>query len=354
MKWEKLINEGKEEWKLKNDSDEYINGWQSIEGYWYYLDKNTNIMKTGWFEDSDGRWYYLREFRQGDFPIGSMVDGWFEENDKWYYLSNDWKNIDGKEYKHGEMWTGWLQTSNGEWYYFAPEHKWYGHDEYSKGQMVKGWVKSNIGKWYYFSPYNSNGFKEGQMLFNTTKNIDEINYKFDCNGDYEISNDLISNECVDFIGGWEGFYSHAYPDPYYGPKVKKYWTIGYGTCYCSIPSAFPNGLDSTCTLDQARDWLRQEAKGCYGRIETALKKYKCELNQHQFDALLSFAYNCGTDGLFTSTLFAYIVNDGRDASSIEKYFLMWNKANGKTSEGLTKRRKAEANLFNHGIYDASH
>ena len=78
---------------------------------------------------------------------------------------------------------------------------------------------------------------------------------------------------------------------------------------------------------------------------------KVPLMQNEFDALVSFAYNCGTDidadtkaeGLGDSTLLRKL-ND-HDYNGAAKEFAKWNKDNGKVSAGLTRRRKAEADLF---------
>jgi FOG: Glucan-binding domain (YG repeat) len=37
-------------------------------------------MKTGWTQDSDGKWYYLNN-------SGAMQTGWINDNGTWYYLS---------------------------------------------------------------------------------------------------------------------------------------------------------------------------------------------------------------------------------------------------------------------------
>jgi lysozyme len=67
------------------------------------------------------------------------------------------------------------------------------------------------------------------------------------------------------------------------------------------------------------------------------------LNQNQFDALVSFAYNCGAGNLGKSTLLKK-VNAG-DFEGAAKEFAKWNKGGGKVLAGLTKRRAAEAKLF---------
>jgi len=75
------------------------------------------------------------------------------------------------------------------------------------------------------------------------------------------------------------------------------------------------------------------------------------LTQGQFDALVSFAYNCGSDidedkrteGLGDSTLLR-LLNEGKPELAVLE-FPKWNKDNGKIVAGLTRRRLMEAALF---------
>lgn len=75
------------------------------------------------------------------------------------------------------------------------------------------------------------------------------------------------------------------------------------------------------------------------------------LDQHQFDALVSFAFNVGPDidadtiaeGLGDSTLLK-LVNAG-DTKGAADQFLRWNKAKGRVLGGLVRRRKAERDMF---------
>lgn len=69
-----------------------------------------------------------------------------------------------------------------------------------------------------------------------------------------------------------------------------------------------------------------------------------DINQNQFDALVSFSYNLGTNALKNSTLLKKINLNPADPS-IKKEFLRWNKSNGKVLHGLTRRRQAEADLY---------
>lgn len=73
-----------------------------------------------------------------------------------------------------------------------------------------------------------------------------------------------------------------------------------------------------------------------------------ELDQNQFDALVSFAFNCGAGALKGSTLLR-LLNKGKVIPACAQ-FSRWNKVRndkGKLvpSAGLTRRRYAEAHLF---------
>ena len=68
------------------------------------------------------------------------------------------------------------------------------------------------------------------------------------------------------------------------------------------------------------------------------------LNQNQFNALVSFAYNVGTGNFSSSTLLKK-VNRNPDDLTIKDEFLRWNKAGGKVLNGLTNRRNEEAILY---------
>ena len=70
------------------------------------------------------------------------------------------------------------------------------------------------------------------------------------------------------------------------------------------------------------------------------------LNDNQRDALISFAYNCGAGSLRT-------LCKGRTAAQIAEAILLYNKAGGKVLAGLTKRRKAERELFLRAVDEAA-
>ena len=69
-----------------------------------------------------------------------------------------------------------------------------------------------------------------------------------------------------------------------------------------------------------------------------------DINQNQFDALVSFCYNLGAGALKKSTLLKKVNADSNDPS-IKLEFLKWNKSGGKVLNGLTLRRNAESELY---------
>ncbi|WP_252198286.1 hypothetical protein [Clostridium sp. MCC353] len=76
----------------------------------------SGYMDTGWFQDRDGRWYYLNPVSDG--TKGAMKTGWFQDQDgRWYYLN---PVSDGTK---GAMLTGWI-TVDGKQYYMDGSGAW--------------------------------------------------------------------------------------------------------------------------------------------------------------------------------------------------------------------------------------
>ena len=112
------------------------------------------------------------------------------------------------------------------------------------------------------------------------------------------------------------------------------WTIGYGHTGPDVKE----GL--TITEEQAGVLLAADVAWA---VTCVNKSVKAKINQNQFDAMVDFVFNLGCASLVQSTLLK-MVNAG-DFEGAAKQFLRWNKAGGKVVRGLTKRRQAEAELF---------
>jgi lysozyme len=136
---------------------------------------------------------------------------------------------------------------------------------------------------------------------------------------------------IDLIKSFEGLELKAYPDPGTGGDP---WTIGYGHTGPEVKK----GL--VITAQQAEDYLRKDLEKFESKLMGMLT---APVNENQWAALISFAYNCGPENLRTSTLLRLV--NAKDYAGAAEQFLRWNKAAGKVLDGLTRRRQAERALF---------
>ena len=113
-------------------------------------------------------------------------------------------------------------------------------------------------------------------------------------------------------------------------------TIGFGNTY------YTNGnkvkLGDKITQDEANklflDLLPKYEK-------TVLNAIKVPLTQNQFDALVSFCWNCGS----SKTLFKMINEKFSEMNIVNWLCSHYIMGGGKVLNGLVRRRKAEAVLF---------
>lgn len=220
----------------------------------------------------------------------------------------------------GNLLTGWQQVG-GKWYYLNPN-----------GTMFTGWLEYK-NKWYYL---NDNGI----MSRDCVQTIDGKEYKFDSNGAWIRS--FVSDECIDFIKSWEGYFAEPYIDCV-GVK-----TLGYGMTGNEIED-----LESV-TEEQATQMLKDWINNKYAPgIKSDLDCKGITLKQNEFDALVSFAYNCGTAGLLGSTLYKNVVAGIRNVTTITANFQAWSNGGGRRIEGLYRRRTKEAAMFLNADYSGN-
>lgn len=132
---------------------------------------------------------------------------------------------------------------------------------------------------------------------------------------------------INLIKNFEGLRLKAYKDPV------GVITIGYG-------HTFGVKLGQTITKEQAEFYLKSDLRKFEKGVDSLVS---VNLNQSQFDALVSFSFNCGLGALQKSTLLK-LLNKG-DYQGAADQFLRWDKAGGRSLPGLTRRRKAERALF---------
>lgn len=134
---------------------------------------------------------------------------------------------------------------------------------------------------------------------------------------------------VDLIKRWEGLRLVGYLCSANVP------TIGYGS---TGPDVY---VDMRITEEEAEARLKKSLVV----IEDTLNNIvRVPLNQNEFDALVSFAYNVGYNALSRSTLLR-LLNAGEKRTTVAAEFSRWDKVNGQPVPGLVNRREAERVLF---------
>lgn len=145
---------------------------------------------------------------------------------------------------------------------------------------------------------------------------------------------------LELIKSFEGFSSKAEWD-------YNQWSIGYG-CKCE-EDEYPNGI----TEYEATELMKKAMPAYVNAVNKFMDTYDVRLNQNQFDALVSFSYNCGkyvwnmNENSFT--LKKLLIEGNWNEKDITNAFLMWVKAGGSVLQGLVRRRTREAALFNSDI-----
>lgn len=139
---------------------------------------------------------------------------------------------------------------------------------------------------------------------------------------------------LDLIKSFEGLVLKPYLCPAGVP------TIGYGS------TRYENGQrvklsDPAITEARAESLLRVTLREYEQAVDAVTRD---DVNQNQFDALVSFAYNLGVQALKGSTLLKRVNANPADPA-IAKEFSKWVNANGKKMAGLVRRREAEAKLY---------
>jgi lysozyme len=140
----------------------------------------------------------------------------------------------------------------------------------------------------------------------------------------------LSQRGIDLIKQFEGYSSKAYPDPATGGAP---WTIGYGTTKGVKPGM-------VITAQQAEKMLRDDVAKFESGVSSLIT---APTTQGQFDAMVSLAYNIGLGNFGKSTLLKK--HNSRCYTCAADQFRVWNRANGKVMNGLTKRRADERQVY---------
>lgn len=148
----------------------------------------------------------------------------------------------------------------------------------------------------------------------------------------------INQATVDLVKRWEGFKANAYICP------AGVLTVGYGTTNRAGIAGVNISRATVITEAQAEDWLRKGLEKFAAHIRPSIT---APINDNEFGAFLSLAYNIGPNGFKRSSALRHF-NAG-DKASAAAAIKLWNKAtvNGKRQvmRGLVSRREDEVRLF---------
>lgn len=134
----------------------------------------------------------------------------------------------------------------------------------------------------------------------------------------------VSDDGIALIKKYEGCRLTAYK----ALPSETYYTIGYGHYGADVKP------DMVITQAYAEALLRLDLDRFCGYVDALGRTW----TQGQFDALVSFAYNCGAGNL------KKLVSN-RSNAEIANAILLYRKAGGKVLSGLVKRRQDERALF---------
>lgn len=140
---------------------------------------------------------------------------------------------------------------------------------------------------------------------------------------------------LDLIKGFEGCILHPYRDQVGIP------TIGYGQTYYPDTGAKVTMQDPPITQDRADQMFLVMLKPFELAVYSTSRE---DLTQNNFNALVSFAYNIGTNGFKHSTVLR-LVNQGIADDQLKAAFLMWDKAGGRVLQDLVNRRTKEYEVY---------
>ena len=159
----------------------------------------------------------------------------------------------------------------------------------------------------------------------------------------------ISQKGKELIKSFESLHDGDNRIPGLQPKMdpSKIWTEGWGRAMRGSDGKFLKGESNRSlaykratikTLDDANRALDEDL---LPREKAVNNKLKIEVNQNQFDALVSHYYNTGgSDTLFN------LINKKAGKTAIYKWFTeRYITSDGVVLNGLIKRRKVEADLY---------
>ena len=175
------------------------------------------------------------------------------------------------------------------------------------------------------------------------------------------SNLTTSDALIDVLIAFEGFTGVCVVDT-------SQRSVGYGTrCDVCDPN-MPGYLDpnrkcaaynetTPITREHAMALKRRYLDYFENKVNSFADRYGLTFTQQQFDALISFTYNCGEGWMLESYdpegNFRRAITSGDMGDFLVYAFGLWSKSGNTVSLGHVRRRLIEAQIYLHGVYDSS-
>lgn len=154
-----------------------------------------------------------------------------------------------------------------------------------------------------------------------------------------------SQQMIDVIKQMEGFARRVYWD-------NSQWSVGYGTrCPNDMLDDYDPETGRDITVEEAEALLRDMMLDFEDDVNAMIRRFDLSLTQYEFDALVSFTYNCGGAwaGNSESTL-NMAVRSGATGTDLIYAMCLYSLVN--TDYALVQRRLTEAYTFLEGVYRA--
>jgi lysozyme len=129
-----------------------------------------------------------------------------------------------------------------------------------------------------------------------------------------------------------------YVDKAYRHFPHEPWTCGWGHTKGVTET-------TTCTPDEALAWLQEDIREAEAMVNRGASKL---ITQHQFDALVSLAYNIGVGNFERANALEDSIA-AKQWAQAARIFEDFDHINGKPDKGLLRRRKLESALFLDGV-----
>ena len=155
----------------------------------------------------------------------------------------------------------------------------------------------------------------------------------------------VSKKMIEVLKKVEGFAPRAYWD-------HSQWTVGYGTrCPNDMLEVYDAETGRDITEEEAEDLLQEMLRDFEEEVNNLIRQYSLNLTQHEFDALVSFTYNCGGSWTYKEgSSMNMALRAGLTGTDLVYTMSLYSVVD--TSYDLIDRRLSEAYTFLEGNYEA--